>query len=65
MKLQQIVCDKSELTLTKEKRTIKYNEIFEVTEERAKEILKSTYLNKPVAKLVIKKIEKNNKKNVS
>lgn len=65
MKLQQIVCDKSELTLTKEKRSIKYNDIFEVTEERAKEILKATYLNKPVAKLVIEKTEKNNKKNAS
>lgn len=65
MKLQQIVCDKSELTLTKEKKSIKYNEIFEVNEKRAAEILKATYLNKPVAKLVIEKTEKNNKKNVS
>ena len=30
MKLKQIVCDKTDLTLTKEKKQIKYNEVFEV-----------------------------------
>lgn len=52
MKLRQIVCDKTELTLTKEKKSIKYNEIFEVNELRAEEILKTTYHNKPVAEIV-------------
>lgn len=52
MKLRQIVCDKTELTLTKEKKKIKYNDIFEVSEERAKEILKATYHDKPVAEVV-------------
>lgn len=53
MKLRQIVCDKTELTLTKEKKKVKYNEIFEVSEERAKEILKATYHDKPVAEVVL------------
>lgn len=52
MKLRQIVCDKTVLTLTKEKKDIKYNAIFEVSEQRAKEILKSTYKGKPVAEIV-------------
>lgn len=52
MKLRQIVCDKTELTLTKEKKKIKYNDIFEVSEDRAKEILKATYHDKPVAEVV-------------
>ena len=52
MKLKQIVCDKTELTLTKEKKKVKYNEIFEVSEDRAKEILKATYHDKPVAEVV-------------
>ena len=52
MKLRQIVCDKTELTLTKEKKKIKYNDIFEVSDERAKEILKATYHNKPVVEIV-------------
>lgn len=61
MKLRQIVCDKTELFLSKEKKKIKYNDIFEVSEERAKEILMATYKNKPVVELV-KEETKNNKK---
>ena len=60
MKLRQIVCDKTELTLTKEKKKIKYNEIFEVNDERAEEILKATYHNKPVAEVVKETTVKNN-----
>ena len=53
MKLKQIVCDGTTLNLIKEKKVIEYKEVFEVDdEERAKEILKATYKNKPVAKLV-------------
>ena len=53
MKLKQIVCDKTDLTLTKEKKLIKYNEVFEVKEEaRVNEILAATYKGKPVAVLV-------------
>lgn len=52
MKLKQVVCDKTELVLTKEKKKIKYNEIFEVSEDRAKEILRATYHNKPVVEVV-------------
>ena len=59
MKLRQIVCDKTELTLTKEKKKIKYNEIFEVSEDRAKEILKATYHDKPVAEVVKESQNKN------
>lgn len=60
MKLRQIVCDKTELTLTKEKKKIKYNDIFEVSDERAKEILKATYHNKPVVEIVKETNVKNN-----
>ncbi len=53
MKLKQIVCDKTDLTLTKENKQIKYNEEFEVKEEaRVNEILAATYKGKPVAELV-------------
>jgi len=53
MKLKQIVCDKTDLTLTKEKKQIKYNDVFEVKDElRAKEILAATYKGQPVAELV-------------
>ena len=53
MKLKQIVCDKTDLTLTKEKKQIKYNEVFEVKDEsRVNEILAATYKGKPVAELV-------------
>lgn len=52
IKLKQIVCDKTELTLTKEKKRIKYGDTFEVSNERAAEILKATFKDKPVAELV-------------
>lgn len=60
MKLRQIVCDKTELTLAKEKKRVKYNEIFEVSDERATEILKATYHNKPVAEIIKEETNKNN-----
>ena len=53
MKLIQVVCDKSELNLTKEKKQIQYGEVFEIeSEERVKEILAATFQGKPVAELV-------------
>ena len=52
MKLKQIVCDKTDLTLTKEKKVIGYGEVFEVSEERAKEILAATFQGQPVAEIV-------------
>ena len=53
MNLKQIVRDGTILNLIKEKKVIEYKEVFEVDdEERAKEILKVTYKNKPVAELV-------------
>ena len=52
MLLRQIVCDKTNLTLSKERKEIKYNDTFEVSDERAEEILKATYMNKPVAEVV-------------
>lgn len=58
MLLRQIVCDKTNLTLSKERKEIQYNDTFEVSDERAKEILKATYMNKPVAEIVK---ENNNK----
>lgn len=52
MKLKQIVCDKTDLTLTKEKKVIKYGDTFEVSEARGKEILGATFKGQPVAVLV-------------
>lgn len=53
MKLKQIVTDKSELTLSKERKTVKYGDVFEIVDDkRAKEILSAKYLNKPVAEIV-------------
>ena len=52
MKLKQIVCDKTTLTLTKEKKVIEYGNVFEVDDERGNEILNATYKGKPVAELV-------------
>lgn len=49
MKLKQIVFDKTDLTLTKEKKVIKYGDTFEVDEARAKEILAATFKGQPVA----------------
>lgn len=58
MKLKQIVCDKTDLTLTKEKKTIAYGEVFPVeaingmtAEERAAEILATTFKGQPVAEI--------------
>ena len=68
MKLKQIVCDKTDLTLTKERETKVYGEIFTIEDEaRAKEILAATYKGKPVAEIVEepkedKVIKKANKK---
>lgn len=62
MKLRQIVDDGSTLTLTKEKKVIPYGKEFEIKdEERANEILKATYHGKPVAEIVLKDDDKNNK----
>lgn len=55
MKLKQIVCDETELTLTKERKKVKFGEEFEVSDKRAKEILAATFKGKPVAELVIEK----------
>lgn len=53
MILKQIVCDGTDLTLTKEKKTIKAGEEFHIEDEaRAKEILAATFQGKPVAELV-------------
>lgn len=52
MKLKQIVCDKSTLTLTKEKKVIEYGNVFEVDDERGNEILNATYKGKPVAEVL-------------
>lgn len=52
MKLKQIVCDETELTLTKERKKIKFGEEFEVSDERGKEILAATFKGKPVAEIV-------------
>ena len=68
MKLRQIVIDKTDLTLTKEKKVIKYDEVFEVSEARGKEILAATFKGKPVAELVeepkeeVKEIKKDTKR---
>lgn len=68
MKLKQVVCDKTDLTLTKEKKVISYGKEFEVSEERGIEILKATFKGKPVAEIVEetkedKQIKKATKKN--
>lgn len=63
MKLKQIVTDKTDLTLTKEKKVIKYGEVFEVKDDaRAKQILEVTYKGKPVAELVKEDKPSNKKK---
>lgn len=68
MKLKQIVCDKTDLTLTKEKKVIGYGNVFEVSEERAKEILAATFKGQPVAEIVeepkeeVKEVKKDTKK---
>lgn len=55
MKLKQIVCDETELTLTKERKKIKFGEEFEVSDERGKKILAATFKGKPVAEIVVEK----------
>ena len=57
MKLRQIVCDKSNLTLTKERKKIKFGDEFDVSEERAKAILAATFKGKPVAEIVQEKLD--------
>ena len=53
MILRQIVCDETDLTLTKEKKVIKPGDVFTIEDEaRAKEILAATFKGKPVAELV-------------
>lgn len=44
----------SSLTLTKEKKVIEYGKVFDVSEERGKEILKATFQGKPVVAIVAK-----------
>lgn len=56
MKLKQIVCDETELTLTKERKKVKFGEEFEVSDERGKEILAATFKGKPVAEIVEKPV---------
>lgn len=53
MILKQVVCDGTELTLTKEKKTIAYGKEFVIEDEaRAKEILATTFKGQPVAVVV-------------
>lgn len=53
MILKQVVCDETELTLTKEKKTIAYGKEFVIEDEaRAKEILATTFKGQPVAVVV-------------
>ena len=58
MKLRQIVCDGTDLTLIKEKKEIKYGEIFEVSELRGREILNAKFKEQPVAELVVEEPKK-------
>ena len=54
MKLKQVVIGMTDLTLTKERKKIKYGELFEIANEsRANEILKARYKDKPVAIIYI------------
>lgn len=62
MKLKQIVCDSTDLTLTKEKKVIKYGEVFEVSDERGKEILAVKFKGHPVAEEVKQPVKKAAKK---
>lgn len=63
MKLKQIVCDKTDLTLTKEKKVISYGKEFVIEDEaRAKEILATTFKDQPVAELVKETTEDKPKK---
>ncbi len=60
MILKLRVCVKPDLTLIKEKKKVKYGEVFEVDENRGKEILKATYYGKPVAEVVADEKENKN-----
>lgn len=53
MKLRQIVCDGTNLTLIKEKKDIMFGEVFEVSELRGREILAAKFKDQPVAELVV------------
>ena len=62
MKLKQIVCDKTDLTLTKEKEIKVYGEEFIIEDEaRASEILKAKYKGQPVTELVKEEPKKETK----
>lgn len=62
-KLRQVVCDKTNLILTKEKKEVRYNDEFNIEDpERVKEILAATYKGKPVA-IAVEEQEDKNKKN--
>lgn len=53
MILKQVVCDGTDLTLTKEKKVIPFGEVFPIEDEaRAKEILATTFKGQPVAVVV-------------
>ncbi|MBE6145046.1 MAG: hypothetical protein E7171_00330 [Firmicutes bacterium] len=58
MKLRQIVCDGTDLTLIKEKKVIKYGETFEVSELRGREILNAKFKEQPVAEVVVEEPKK-------
>lgn len=58
MKLRQIVCDGTALTLIKEKKVIKYGETFEVSELRGREILNAKFKEQPVAEVVVEEPKK-------
>lgn len=53
MKLRQIVCDKTDLHLGKEKEIKVYGEVFTIEDDaRAIQILNTTYKGMPVAEVV-------------
>ena len=62
MKLKQIVCDSTDLLLKKEKKVIKPGEVFEVSDERGKEILAVKFKGYPVAEEVKPPVKKAVKK---
>lgn len=65
MKLRQIVCDGTDLTLIKEKKVIKYGDTFEVSELRGREILNAKFKDQPVAELVVEDEKKTTTKKTS
>lgn len=62
MKLRQIVCDGTDLTLIKEKKVIKFGETFEVSELRGREILSAKFKDQPVAEIVVEEKKTTTKK---